>query len=366
MSDSLVEENKHEDDAKLLEDSNDNKENSSRKKTLGWIKWFFIFLFFIVVLALSGIAYYSVDYLNSQNSKIENLHQQINTYQQQINAIANENRAGLQSLNSRQSTFDERLASADALIVSQNKRLLSLSSTSREDWLLAEAEYLLKLANQRVLVEKSARSAEGLMVEADNILTGLEDPDLFAIRKAIAADLAALRLINTIDVEGIYLQLVAMAAQVENIPYRPTRQALRINNIAEESEPVSDNNSFMGNVKRFFSGLQHYIRIVEHDRPHPVLLPPDATQYLKQNLRLMLEKAQIALLREQQDIYIQSLMQADAWINEYFPPTDSSQSFRQQLVELSQREIEQALPDISNSLELLHGYIESLHNLKGN
>ena len=35
---------------------------------------------------------------------------------------------------------------------SHNKRLLSLSSTSREDWLLAEAEYLLRLANQRLLM----------------------------------------------------------------------------------------------------------------------------------------------------------------------------------------------------------------------
>ena len=80
----------------------------------------------------------------------------------------------------------------------QQQRLLNMSTTNREDWLMAEAEYLLRLANQRVLIERSATSAVGLLESADAIMeqvaAGLGDPELFAIRRAIAQDLAALRL----------------------------------------------------------------------------------------------------------------------------------------------------------------------------
>src|SRR5690606_37845313 len=101
-------------------------------------------------------------------------------------------RAQIDSMQSRQDEVLEntqsRLAEVQLQLSHQAQRLRALSETTREDWLLAEAEYLLRLASQRILTERQTSNAITLMETADGILRDLDDSDLFAVRKALAAD----------------------------------------------------------------------------------------------------------------------------------------------------------------------------------
>ncbi len=251
-------------------------------------------------------------------------------------------------------------------LAAQGKRLRAMSTTSREDWLLAEAEYLLKLANQRVRIERSADGAEALLEAADAILRDLDDPDLHSLRRAIAEDLAALRLMNKIDVEGIYLSLVALTRQIENLPLRAnlghdSKSALLTMDL-EEAPPRSAWQRFTDSLLGFFSALKSYVRVHKHgDRPK-VVAPADAL-YLQQNLRLILERAQLALLREQEDIYRQSIAQALSWAEKYYPQTLPLMKFQETLHSLQNKTVVQKFPDISQSLNLLHEHIKTLHLL---
>ncbi len=260
----------------------------------------------------------------------------------------------------------------DKRVIAQNKRLRSMSTTSREDWLLAEAEYLLKLANQRVLIEKNAEGAAALLTEADAILRDLGDPDLFAIRRAVKKDLAELRLTAKIDVEGIYLSLVALNGQVEKLPLYPTRaqriDALESNNDKRVQELTTLNDlpwykRIGKSLSNFVGGTKNLIRIYDVNEPPAPLLPPEQGVYLQQNLRMMIERCQLALLREQQEVYRQSLEQAQEWLKTYYPQSNKTVSFSQQLEELKTQNIVRYLPDITDSLELLQGYIIDLHRV---
>ncbi|WP_028885040.1 uroporphyrinogen-III C-methyltransferase [Teredinibacter turnerae] len=342
------------------------------------IPWFSLLLLLLILLvagAVAGLGWYGYGYYQQTQSKageLAELQQQLAAQSQQLNqlrqALSTVGREREQAVG----TIGDRLTAAEQRLQAQNKRLLAMSTITREDWLLAEAEYLLKLANQRILIERSAEGADALLTEADAILRDLDDPDLFALRKAVNNDLAALRLINKIDREGLYLQINGLITQVVMLPVRPDREQVLGRGKNPEGETLDENlttdnwwAAMKKSLRAFGKSLSHYININNHaEKPAP-LMSAESAQYLQQNVRLMLERAQLALLREQQSIYTNSLEQAEGYLAQFYPASAPVERYRQELSALAERDIVVELPDISGSLELLHSYIEDLHNLKG-
>jgi len=148
--------------------------------------------------------------------------QQVRKQMQSVEGVAQSLSAKAQNIAQAQ---NKRLDQMSLRLDGQQKRINSMSTTNREDWLLAEAEYLLRLANQRVLLERSPQNAIALLESADEIVkevaAGLGDAELFGIREALGRELTQLRLIDTADKEGVYLQLSALANAVESLPRTP-------------------------------------------------------------------------------------------------------------------------------------------------
>ena len=84
------------------------------------------------------------------------------------------------------------------------------------------------------------------------------------------------------------------------------------------------------------------------------LLAPEEEAYLELNLRLMLERAQLAALRREQGVYEQSLETAADWISSYLE-LDNPGVARSlaELEALSNVVLDQPLPDVSGSLSTL-------------
>lgn len=367
-------------------DALDTKSILKQKKKNRWNKFFIVLLCLILLGIISAAIYYSYSYSRSTLAQQNIELQQLKISLDQSNTALNQSYAKIQSLTEKNSTsisklgstfsqqgssYEERLKIAEDRLQAQNKRLLSLSTTTREDWLLAEAEYLLKLANQRVLIEKNIDGADALLTEADTILRDLDDPDLFPLRKAIHDDLAELRLTVKVDQQGIYLSLASLSSQIESLPILPITKTLPITNQSQErSFPINDTTlSLTEKVKISFNNvldsLKEYIRITDRTENPILVLTPESALYLQQNLRLMIERAQLALMREQHVIYQSSLEQAKIWIKKYFPANEKRALFLKQLEIEKNKEISRVFPDITDSLELLHSYIEQLHQLNG-
>ena len=243
-------------------------------------------------------------------------------------------------------------------VSSQTKRIVSMSTTSREDWLLAEAEYLIRLANQRVLVERNAKNAYALIEEADRIIRELGYADLYPLRQSLQEDLLALKLARTVDTDGIYFQINAIRQQVATIPTIP--DPFTISNQSPRQDLASEE-TVLTSLERFLAKLKAYIRIENHKDKPAVLLAPQDSAYLQLNLRFMLEQAQIALLREQQNIYRQSLSEAAQWLDAYFPQSEVKQALVLEIGRLEHLDIVSELPDLADSLTLLQNYIKTLH-----
>jgi len=106
-----------------------------------------------------------------------------------------------------------------------------------------------------------------------------------------------------------------------------------------------------------------YIRITHEEQSVEPILSPEYHFYIKQNARLMVERAQLALMREEQSIFQGSLEQAEFWLNKFYRHSLEKEHLASELAALQELVITQDLPDISASQELLRAYIENMHGI---
>jgi len=229
---------------------------------------------------------------------------------------------------------------------------VELGSTTRSDWLLAEAEYLARLARQRLQTERSVKSPLALLESVDLILTQIDDPNILAARTAVAADITKLRLATDIDREGMYLELQALAANIE---------ALDLVELAEpemiEQEPVVTNHRQISVLDEFLSDLSGLIRVRQRQQPIEPMLHQEEELIVRRNMQMIFEQAQIALLREEQKIYKAILQKAQNYLLRYFQSNPASETVSQRLAVLLGANIIQKLPDIYRSLDAIQSLL---------
>lgn len=293
----------------------------------------------------------------------QTLNRQARTLDQLPGQLSGELRSDVQSAQRSQS---EVISQMEQRLNRVDRRLSAIASTDREDWKLAEAEYLLRLANQRLVLERDGRNALALAETTDAILRDLGDSDLLPVRRALARDIQALRLADQVDREGLYLRLLALNEQVPNLPLvEPMRNAP--SGPAPDTTEAEADTGVWSTVKQSFGRLMErlsgHIRIRQHDEPIAALADPREQFILRQQLQLMLEQAQAALLREQTALYQSSLTRAADWLEQHYALNPQTESALTSLRELAAIDIAPTLPDLNDALELLETHIERQHRL---
>jgi uroporphyrin-III C-methyltransferase len=238
-------------------------------------------------------------------------------------------------------------------------RVQALSNTTHDDWKLTEVNFLLRMANQRILLEHETANALALAESANSVLAELANSDLFAARKKLTEEIQALKMVSKVDREGIYLQLLALTQQIDNLPL--------IEPLIEEDDVDTENADTLVATtlwekiihlgKKTLNKLSHHVRVRDQGRRIDAILPPEDQLYLKQNLRLMLEQAQTGLLREEQHVYQASLDKAQNWIRNYYPLNEQAEIVLNDLEQLKKNIVQQALPNFSASAALVKEYM---------
>ncbi|NVK43841.1 MAG: uroporphyrinogen-III C-methyltransferase [Oceanospirillaceae bacterium] len=286
------------------------------------------------------------------------LSQELSDVQQRLDSVSTQARADKQNVDELQQRLTQSM-----------QQFMAQQQTTRKDWLLAEVEYLLRLANQRVLMEQTPEGALKLLKSADLILKETDDVSIYEVRKALAADIAALEAVPRLDTEGAFLQLGALSAQVDNLRLIPITDQRQLPDLLEEISPEGVSESWSQGLASSWHNamgkLEQLVVIQHRDEPVEPLLSPENHFFLQQNLHLMLEQAQLALLQHKQNAYDSALAKAENWIDTYFEPQDAAtNALLRGIAELKQLEVAPELPDISGSLGTLKAYLEQMTKLK--
>ena len=285
---------------------------------------------------------------DSVSGKVIQLEQDMQSNVGQIDELKQRlNEAGLID----QSTVDSQLSEFGERLEVDLEAIRGRLTTSSEDWLLAEVEYLVRMANQRVLMEKDATSAIQLLLAADRIVKDAKGLTAHDLRQALATDIAALKVVADPDVQGIYLELSALLTQVPKLQ----RDLPTFEVVLPPSEEIPTSASMLDRsaqlIAQAAARLGSLVDFRRRDTEVRPILPPDQAYYLRQNLVLKLQIAQMALLEGEGEVYQMSLDEARDWLENSFDDDAIRRVMTDSLLGLAAVQIGGELPDISTSLD---------------
>ncbi len=271
--------------------------------------------------------------LESQTDRMNDLKQSLDAIKSQATANAGE------------------LGSFKQELTGYNEELAKFRSSDQEDWLIAEVEYLLRLANQRVIMAGDAQAAEALLTNADNIVKQMNDVRMHDVRKALANDLAALRAVPRLDTEGIYLRLSGLSDQAAKLALFKMPDTSKD---AEEDVTESWRSRLSEGYQAAVDKVSEYVVVRRRDVPMEAMIDPQWEGLVRQNLRMLFEQAQVALLSGNAKLYRQSLERASHWVKEFFESDEqAAQAMESEISGLIDETVTVDLPDITASLVAL-------------
>jgi uroporphyrin-3 C-methyltransferase len=208
---------------------------------------------------------------------------------------------------------------------------------------------------------------------ADARLGGSVHSRLLPVRRLILRDIDRLKALPTADLAGLSLKIDSVVAVVDSLPLaylqRPDPAAKATARPTPTLRPAPPTSTFSTSMlekfgKDLWQELQQLIRIERINRDDPALLAPSQTYFLRENLRLRLLSARLALLQRQSVPYKADLQQVQTMLEQYFD-TESKpvQTVLATMTRLAATNPAPDLPSLNETLTAVRGV--KMPNLAG-
>ncbi len=247
----------------------------------------------------------------------------------------------------RVSLLDARVAET-SLQRSQFEELLQSLARSRDENILADIDSALRVALQQSAITGSADPLVTTLRQADERLARHNQPRLERVRRAVAQDLDRVRAAGTSDVGVLSLRIDELIRMVDDLPL-VSQADRRVNRTPAAtpaavsaasapavaaapaaasaadaaSAPASQWGRLIGQrgqdlLAHVWGEVRSLVRVTRIDRPEAMLLAPEQAWFLRENLKLRLLNARLALLSRQFDTAQADLRDAQAALDRYF------------------------------------------------
>jgi len=228
-------------------------------------------------------------------------------------------------------------------------------SSSRDETVLAQVEQMLLIAGQQLQLSANVKAALIAMQQADDYLKRMDRASLNNLRKTIANDMDKLRALPNVDVPGINLRLDNLIAAVDALPLA---QDIRLPQEAGIAAPVTTGESgWQRLLHEIWDDAKHLVRIENTQKQELPLLSPTQTFFLRENLKLRLLSARLALLARDETSYKHDLQAGQEWVTRYFDTKSADGALAATTLQtLRASNISIELPDVSASLEAVRNY----------
>lgn len=306
----------------------------------------------LVALAGVGASAWAWYQLRGEQSRLSLLEGRTSALDGRIAALEN-SAASARDLNALQQRVASQARAAQSRSAAYEARLQDLSSrlangvlSYRED----EAEALMRLAQSQLDVAGNARASIHALTLADQVLSDADDPRLAPVRSALAQEIQSLKAVPQVDTAGVVARLGAVSAQVDSLPLAGER-FMQAPSPATGATASGWSWHKVGEAfKRAFSPLI----VVRHGPQARPLLPPREAYFVRENLKLALAGARVALLERDAASYRASLAEASQWLDTWFDTRATAVSAaRATLGRLSGLDLNPSLPRLGEALSRL-------------
>jgi uroporphyrin-3 C-methyltransferase len=283
--------------------------------------------------------------VSTEAKQYENITSKVEELRSALDSAQKSNHAELDKLNRAHSELENTVIQ----LRDKNQHL-------RKDWLLLEAEYLIQIANYRLLFERDVKTAIVALETADTRLGETGDPSIVKVRRVITEDIQSLRKVEQPDLSGMSLTLTTLGRDIDNLP-RLIPDPDMVSKERRHQKEGKRANSWSELPGVMWDDLMSLVEIRDYAQPIGPLLAPEELLFLRENLRLQLEQARLAMLAGHQAVYRERLETAINWIKQYFDvEAAETRAMLAALEKLAATPITPTLPDISGTYEVLQKY----------
>jgi len=327
-----------------------------------------VLLLLIVVLAVAcatGIGAYAL------NRKVDRLDARVAARQQAIDAQAAELRvkidqalATVHQVDAQFAQLQGKLADAQTAQQALQKQYEDLAR-NRDDWTFAEVEQMLSSASEQLQLTGNTQLALFALQSADTRLAALASPQAMLMRRAIAQDIDKLKATPSVDLTGLAIKLDDAISQVDSLPLlgearvpRPA-PASGVPAAAGASAAAAGEPRWKVWWREVSSAvgveLKGLVQVRRIDNADAMLNTPEQGEYIRENVKLRLLSARLALLSRNQTTLKSDLQAADAALARYFDGgARRVQSVRALLKEVGAGAASVETPNINTSLQAVH------------
>lgn len=218
-----------------------------------------------------------------------------------------------------------------------------------DDWLLAEIEQTLNIASRELTLAGNVRAALSALQGADQRLARADKPQMAALRRAIAQDMERLKALPLIDTQGVSVKLDTLMGLAPTLPLAVPDTLSASPREAKAGD--ADDAWFVRLAKDFWHEAKQLVRIREVGAADPVLLAPQQSYFLRENLKLRLLSARTALIARDETNYKEDLKLArDMLVKHFDPKAKVNVNALATLKQLAENPLSISAPDITTSL----------------
>jgi uroporphyrin-III C-methyltransferase len=293
-------------------------------------------------------------------------HHQINQMQQELarrlaemdglnkanQTLVTQNQEAVRELGGKLGVLESKYAEAQSQRAALENLYQEMSS-SRDQIALAEVEQAVLMAGQQLQLAANVKAALIALQQADSRLQRLDRPALHPLRLALAHDIDKLRALPDVDVAGINVRLDSLILAVDELPLAQDMTPA----VEPLAAPAEQGNAWQILLREVWREAKNLVRIENTGKRELPLLSPTQTFFLRENLKLRLLSARLALLSRDEASYKYDVKAAQEWVTQYFDATSNDGAVvLNKLKKLSAASINIELPDLNVSLQAVRSY----------
>lgn len=310
-----------------------------------------------LIVALLAVILLGWQWLETR-SRLSSLHEELARRLQEGDSVAKESRGMARQSQESVEALHAKLGALEAKLDEAQGQQAALESMyqevtrTRDERVLAEVEHAINIALQQLQLAGNVSGALIALQSADAQLARADRPQFLVLRKALAHDVDRLRAVSVPDLSGMALKLENVVSAVDTLPLAFEEKP----SSAPAAAPAESGargliGSLLGDL---WSELKSLIRIERLDRPDPSLLAPGNAFFLRENLKLRLLNARLALLQRDARIFGDDVRLAQFWVERHFDArAKTTQNVLATLKQLSGSGITLELPVLNETVAAL-------------
>jgi uroporphyrin-3 C-methyltransferase len=322
----------------------------------------------LIALLLIGLGWFLYGDVQSLRSETARRLQASDKLSAETRSMLKNMQETLANVQSKVSTLESRQAESQNQQVALEQLYEELNK-NRDDWALAEIEQVLSTAAQQLQLAGNVQGALIALENADRLLAQSDKPQFSEIRTAIASDIERLKALPLVDITSATMRLDSAISMVDTLPLlsaeKPAETLTEPKAPIRQTRPADAGEDWLtrlqNNLQSFFdeiaTELRQVVRVRTVEEPEALLMSPTEAYFVRQNLKLRLLNARLALLSRNETALRNDLVAGQEIITRYFDTrAKQTQTMLALLKQVQNSILTIEMPTLSESLTAVRNY----------